>query len=312
VQLYVLDRRLRPVPMGSAGELHIAGVQVARGYLGRPELSAERFIPDPFAAESSGSRGGRLYRTGDLVRHRASGELEFLGRLDHQVKLGGVRIELGEIEHALASHEAVREAVVLARSISGKIRLVAYVVPAIPETSGEGAPDASALRAHLLGKLPGTMIPSSWVFLPSLPLSPSGKVDRKALPEPFEEPVSTSWAGPVTAAEKALAEIWSQVLGRDGIGIHDNFFALGGDSIIGIQIISRASQAGLKLTPRQIFRHPTISELAAAAEGITVENAEQEPVTGEDQSAATDFSESGLSEHDLQKLMSKLVQTEQG
>jgi len=309
VRLHVLDRHLRPVSLGVAGELHIAGVQVARGYLGRPELSAERFIPDPFAAESSGSRGGRLYRTGDLVRHRAGGELEFLGRLDHQIKLGGVRIELGEIEHALASHEAVREAVVLARSLAGKIRLVAYVVPAAPGAPEESAPDASALRAHLLGKLPVTMIPSSWVFLPSLPLSPSGKVDRKALPEPFEEPVSASWAGPVTAAEEALVEIWSQVLRRDDIGIHDNFFSLGGDSIIGIQILSRAAQAGLKLTPRQIFRHPTISELAAAAEQIAVETAEQEP-QGEDQSAADDFSESGLSEHDLQRLMSKLVQTE--
>jgi aryl carrier-like protein len=297
--------------MGSAGELHIAGVQVARGYLGRPELSAERFIPDPFPAEL----GGRLYRTGDLVRHRASGELEFLGRIDHQVKLGGIRIELGEIEHALASHEAVREAVVLARSLSGKTRLVAYVVSATAATPGESAPDASVLRAHLLGKLPGAMIPSSWVFLPSLPLSPSGKVDRKVLPEPAEEAVSTAWVGPDTAAEKALAEIWSQVLGRDDIGIHDNFFALGGDSILGIQILSRASQVGLKLTPRQIFRHPTIFELAAAAEKIEVKNAEQEPITGEvpltpgeDRSADTDFSESGLSEHDLQKLMSKLFQ----
>ena len=299
VRLHVLDRHLRPVPMGCAGELHIGGVQVARGYLGRPDLTAERFIPDPFSTEP----GSRLYRTGDLARHRASGELEFLGRLDHQVKLGGVRIELGEIEHALAGHEAVREAVVLARSRSGKIRLVAYVVPR------ESAPDAEALRAHLLGKLPVTMIPSAFVFLPSLPLSPSGKVDRRALPEPAEETVATAWAPPVTAAEKTLAEIWSQVLGRDDIGIHDNFFALGGDSIIGIQILSRAAQAGLRLTPRQIFRHPTISELAAVAEPI--ETAEPEPVApGEDESADADFSESGLSEHDLQKLMSKLVQRE--
>jgi len=313
VRIHVLDRHLRPVPMGGAGELHIGGVQVARGYLGRPELTAERFIPDPFAAEP----GSRLYRTDDLVRHRASGELEFLGRLDHQVKIGGVRIELGEIEHALAGHEAVREAVVLARGLSGKTRLVAYVVPATP---GDGAPDAAALRAHLLGKLPATMIPASWVFLPSLPLSPSGKVDRKALPEPVEEQVSSAWAAPVTAAEKALAEIWSQVLGRDGIGIHDNFFALGGDSIIGIQILSRAAQAGLKLTPRQIFRHPTISELAAAAERIVVETAEQETVPqeglaltpGDDGAAAIDFAESGLSEPELQKLMSQLAHREQG
>jgi amino acid adenylation domain-containing protein len=308
VRLHVLDRHVRPVPMGCAGELCIAGVQVARGYLGRPDLTAGRFLPDPFSTEP----GGRLYRTGDLARHRASGELEFLGRLDHQVKLGGVRIELGEIEHALASHEAVREAVVLARNLLGKIRLVAYVVPAPPEAS-EGVLDAAALRAHLLGKLPVTMIPSSWVFLPSLPLSPSGKVDRRALPEPAEDMVATAWAAPATAAEKALAEIWSEVLGRDGIGIHDNFFALGGDSILGIQILSRAAQAGLKLSPRQIFRHPTIAELAAVAEPIEIVTAEPEQASPEEGGADdTDFSESGLSEHDLQKLMSKLVQKEQG
>jgi amino acid adenylation domain-containing protein len=313
VRLHVLDRHLRPVPIGVAGELHIGGVQVARGYLGRPELTAERFIPDPFAAGSSGSRGGRLYRTGDLARHRPGGELEFLGRLDHQVKLGGVRIELGEIEHALAGHEAVREAVVVTQSTAGKIRLVAYVVPATPAMPGDGEPDAAALRAHLLGKLPATMIPAAWVFLPSLPLSPSGKVDRKALPEPFEEPVATSGAAPVTEAEKALAGIWCQVLGREDIGIHDNFFALGGDSIVGIQILSRAAQAGLRLTPRQIFRHPTIAELAAEAERIEVlpaESAEPEPVPGEDGSAGIDISASGLSEDDLQKLMSNLFQAE--
>jgi non-ribosomal peptide synthetase component F len=326
VSIHLLDRHLRPVPLGGAGELHIGGVQVARGYLGRPELTAERFIPDPFAAEA----GGRLYRTGDLVRHRPGGELEFLGRLDHQIKFWGARIELGEIEHALASHESVREAVVLARKVAGTVRLVAYVVPsaaaapaalAAPAAPGESAPETQALRAHLLGKLPRTMIPSSWVFLPSLPLSPSGKVDRRELPEPLEEQATTAGAAPVTAAEKTLAAIWSQLLGRRDIGIHDNFFTLGGDSIIGIQILSRAAQAGLKLTPRQIFRHPTIAELAAAAEPIAVDTAAREPgsaaaaaplVAGEEGSAATEFPESGLSARDLQKLMSKLVQREQG
>ncbi|MDP9121888.1 MAG: amino acid adenylation domain-containing protein, partial [Acidobacteriota bacterium] len=327
VRIHLLDRNLRPVPLGSAGELSIGGVQVARGYLGRPELTAERFIPDPFAAGA----GGRLYRTGDLARHRSGGELEFLGRIDQQIKLWGVRIELGEIEHALAGHEAVREAVVLARGVAGKVRLVAYVVPV------EGAPDAAALRAHLLGQLPGTSIPSAWVFLPRLPLSPSGKVDRKALPEPEEEAVSTAYAAPETAAERALAAIWSQVLGREAIGVHDNFFAVGGDSIKGIQVLSRASQVGLRLTPRQIFRHPTISELALAAEPIEAEAAAQEPVAGdaqpgapappapmtpmapmapmapsEERPAGIDSSESGLSERDLQKLLSKLVQGEPG
>ena len=305
VQLYVLDRHLRPVPLGGTGELHIGGVQVARGYLGRPELSAERFVPDPFAVEP----GGRLYRTGDLARHRAGGELEFLGRLDHQVKLGGVRIELGEIEHALAGHPAVREAVVLARGASGALRLVAYVVPA---SLGEGEAGAAALRAHLLATLPAPMVPSAWVFLPSLPLSPSGKVDRKALPEPVEEPVATAFSAPVTAAEKALVEVWSQVLGRDGIGIHDNFFALGGDSIRGIQILARAAQAGLKLEPRQIFRHPTIAELAAAAEGGAREAAVEEPPAPGEEGAADELSASGLSARDLEKLLGRLAEREQG
>ncbi len=326
VRLHVLDRRQQPVPIGAAGELHIGGVQVARGYLGRPELSAERFIPDPFAAEP----GGRLYRTGDLVRHRGSGELEFLGRIDHQIKLWGARIELGEIEHALAGHGSVREAVVVARQVAGTVRLVAYVVPSDPSAAlaaaaapGESSPGALGLRAHLLGKLPRTMIPSSWVFLPSLPLSPSGKVDRRALPEPREEEAATAarTAPPETAAEKALTAIWSQLLGRQDLGIHDNFFALGGDSILGIQVLSRAAQAGLRLTPRQIFRHPTIAELAAVAEPIAQDAAGPEAVTAEaapltssaeDSSAAIEFADSGLSERELQKLMRRLAEREQG
>jgi amino acid adenylation domain-containing protein len=321
VQIHLLDRHLRPVPIGVAGELHIAGVQVARGYLGRPRLSAERFIPDPFAAEP----GGRLYRTGDLVRRRAGGELEFLGRLDHQVKIGGVRIELGEIEHALAGHPAVREAVVLARRRGGNLRLVAYVVPAASAAAADGAPDAAALRAHLVGKLPATMIPAVWVFLPSLPLSPSGKVDRKALPEPDQEAAVAPWAPPATAAEKALAAIWCQVLGRDGVGVHDNFFSLGGDSILGVQVLTRAAQAGLQLTPRQVFRHPTIAELAAVAEPIAAARQAGDADDAGDAHDADDVADpalpaapagvdvaaSGLSERDLQRLLSRLVQGEQ-
>ncbi len=318
VQIHLLDRHLRPVPIGVAGELHIAGVQVARGYLGRPRLSAERFIPDPFAAEP----GRRLYRTGDLVRRRAGGELEFLGRLDHQVKIGGVRIELGEIEHALAGHPAVREAVVLARRRGGNLRLVAYVVPATPEVpaaAADGAPDAAALRAHLVGKLPATMIPAVWVFLPSLPLSPSGKVDRKALPEPDQEAAMAPWAPPATAAEKALAAIWCEVLGRQGVGVHDNFFSLGGDSILGVQVLTRAAQAGLQLTPRQVFRHPTIAELAAVAAPIAAAPDADDADDAHDEDdpaqraapAALDAAASGLSERDLQRLLSRLVQGEQ-
>jgi amino acid adenylation domain-containing protein len=324
VRIHLLDRRLRPVPLGAAGELHIGGTQVGRGYLGRPELTAERFVPDPFAAEP----GGRLYRTGDLARHRPGGEIEFLGRLDHQVKLFGVRIELGEIEHALASHPAVREAVVVARPVAGTPRLVAYVVPAsaapaagtgtaagTAATPPPGALDAATLRAHLLGKLPTTLIPSSWVFLPSLPLSPSGKVDRRALAAAGgDEPLPAPWAPPASAAEKALAAIWCQLLRRPAIGIHDNFFALGGDSITGIELLSRAAQAGIRLTPRLIFRHPTIAELAAAAEAepAAIAPTPPPPPPREDLPPATDFPESGLSARDLQKLMGQLVEREQG
>jgi amino acid adenylation domain-containing protein/non-ribosomal peptide synthase protein (TIGR01720 family) len=271
-RIYLLDRSLRPVPLGVAGELAIGGVQVGRGYLGRPDLTAARFIPDPFVAEG----GGRLYRTGDLVRHRPGGELEFLGRIDHQVKVRGIRIELAEIELALAAHGAVREAVVAVRGEAGQARLVAYVVPA-----GDTAPDTAALRAHLQTRLPEALIPAVWMFLPRLPLSPSGKVDRKALPEPELAAADTPFAAPVTAAEETLAAIWSAVLRRDNIGVHDNFFALGGDSILGMQILSRAAQAGLRVTPRQIFRYPTLAELAAVAERIEGGAVEQGPVAGE-------------------------------
>jgi acyl-coenzyme A synthetase/AMP-(fatty) acid ligase len=174
--VYVLDRNLRPVPLGSAGELGIGGVQIARGYWGRPDLTAERFVPDPAAPEP----GARLYRTGDLVRHRPEGELEYLGRIDHQVKVRGVRIELGEIEAVLAAHPRVREAVVVALGD----RLVAYAVPALGTAPGEGGLGESELRAYLRERLPDPMIPAAWVMLPALPLSPNGKVDRQALPAP--------------------------------------------------------------------------------------------------------------------------------
>jgi amino acid adenylation domain-containing protein len=295
----VADRALRPVPIGVAGELCIGGVQVARGYLGRPGLTAERFIPDPFG----GSAGGRLYRTGDLVRHRPGGELEFLGRIDHQVKVSGVRIELGEIEAALAAHAAVREAVVLAHGNAGKTRLVAYVVP----VGGRGETPASAeLCAHLAARLPQAMIPGAWVFLPALPLSPSGKVDRKALPEPDRETVATAFVAPRTAAEETLAAIWREVLERDRIGVHDNFFALGGDSILGIQILSRAAQSGLLLTPRQIFRHPTVAELAAVAERSEAAAA----APGPEPEADDGFAAAGLSDRDVRKLMKNLGRAE--
>ncbi|MGW3961742.1 non-ribosomal peptide synthase/polyketide synthase [Amycolatopsis sp. NPDC005003] len=257
---YVLDEGLRPVPPGVTGELFIAGAGVSRGYLGRPGLTAERFVANPF-----GAPGARMYRTGDVVRWSGDGVLEFVGRADDQVKIRGFRIELGEIETALAAHSDVTEAVVVARDR----RLVAYVV-------ATGQPD---LRAWLQRDLPDYMVPSAFVTLDALPLSANGKVDRKALPEPAAEPV-TGYVPPRTDTERVLAEVWADVLGVPGVGVEDNFFELGGDSILSIQVVSRARRHGLALTPRDLFAHQTVAALAVAAGSAAVTVAEQGPVTG--------------------------------
>jgi amino acid adenylation domain-containing protein/non-ribosomal peptide synthase protein (TIGR01720 family) len=272
-RLYILDRSMSPVPIGVPGELYIGGAGLARGYLNRPDLTAEKFVPNPF----SRTDGERLYRTGDLCRYLPDGNIEFLGRLDHQVKIRGFRIELGEIESVLLDHPSVREAVVLAREAeSGEKRLVAYVA------GDEGAIDLSLLREHLRSKLPEYMVPSAFMVLDSLPLSSNGKIDRKALPapDPSRRDVETGYEAPQTAAEEKLVEIWKSALRLDEIGIHDNFFEIGGDSIIGIQIISRANQAGLRLTPRQVFQHQTIHDLAAAAGTHQPLRSEQGAVAG--------------------------------
>ncbi|HLK57996.1 MAG TPA: amino acid adenylation domain-containing protein, partial [Chthonomonadaceae bacterium] len=271
-QLYVLDRRMAPVPMGVPGELYLGGIQVGRGYLNRAELTAERFMPDPF----SSTPGARLYRTGDLVRYTPDGNVLFLGRLDHQVKIRGFRIELGEIESNLNQHPGVREAVVLAREdVPGEKRLAAYLV------AGEaGETESSELRAFLKERLPEYMIPSAWVWLEALPLSANGKVDRKALPAPEVGKNNAAYEAPSTPVEEALAKIWGELLRIEGVGVHDNFFELGGDSILIIRIISRANQVGLHFTPRQIFQHQTIAELASVAgTGAHVE-ADQGTVAG--------------------------------
>jgi amino acid adenylation domain-containing protein/non-ribosomal peptide synthase protein (TIGR01720 family) len=272
----VLDPAGGLAPQGVTGELCIAGRGLARGYLGRPDLTAARFTPDPFGAEA----GARLYHTGDLARFRAGGTLEFLGRADRQVKIRGIRIELGEIEAALAAHPAVREAVVLARPTRtgvGALRLVAYVVPG---DGAEGAAvDADALKAALRRRLPESMVPAAWVLLPALPLTAQGKIDRRALPDP-EAPAGTAEAPPANVVEAALAGVVAEVLGLARVGVHDNFFALGGDSILSIQVITRARRLGIYLTPTQLFQQQTVAEMAAVADTASTMSAEPEPESG--------------------------------
>lgn len=281
-QAYVLDRNLQLAPIGVAGELYLGGQGVARGYLNRPELTAERFIPNPFGQEIGPEyRGERLYRTGDLVRYLPDGYLEYLGRVDFQVKLRGFRIELGEIESVLGQLSGVQDAVVVIREDTpGEKQLVAYLVA--ESEADTVALNVSAIRNSLKARLPEYMVPGVFVFLDELPLTPNRKVDRKALPKPegIRPELEVLFEAPRTEQEKTLAQIWSQVLKLDRIGIHDNFFDLGGDSILSIQVVARANQAGLRLTPRQIFEAQTIEALAAVAGKVPVFQAEQGPVTG--------------------------------
>ncbi|HEX8474860.1 MAG TPA: amino acid adenylation domain-containing protein [Pyrinomonadaceae bacterium] len=276
-QMYILDDAMQPVAVGVPGELFIGGDCLARGYLHRSALTAEKFVPDPFGDET----GARLYRTGDRVRYLPDGSIEFLGRFDHQVKLRGFRVELGEIEAALSEHPRIREALVMPFEENGSKRLVAYVAVGAEQE----AQTPNDLRGFLKEKLPEHMIPSTFMFLDALPLTPHGKFDRRALPAPAEQPrghETETFVAPRTSIERLLAEIWSQVLGIGNVGVEDNFFALGGDSILSIQIIARANQAGIRLTPKQLFQYQTIAGLAAvvaATESVST-LAEQGTVTG--------------------------------
>ncbi|WP_437590514.1 amino acid adenylation domain-containing protein [Sorangium sp. So ce1000] len=268
VRVYVLDQRRQPVPVGVPGELYIAGDGLARGYLHDPQLTEDRFLSDPF----SGATGARMYRTGDLARWLPDGNIEFVGRVDHQVKIRGFRVELGEIEAALRQHPSVNDAVVLARGDGhDDKRLVAYVVPrsrdAAPAQGVEASP--AALRAHLQGRLPEYMVPSAFVTLDALPLTANGKVDRAALPAPdaARTELARAFVAPRSPVELSLARIWQEVLRQERVGIHDSFFELGGSSVHAVRLLSRVRSAlGVDLKFEELFRHPTIVELAPLLE----------------------------------------------
>ncbi|MCP4687229.1 MAG: amino acid adenylation domain-containing protein, partial [Desulfobacterales bacterium] len=271
-RIHILDRHLQPVPVGVPGELHIGGLNLARGYLNRPNLTREKFIPDPFHDDP----GIRLYKTGDLCRYLADGAIQYLGRMDHQVKIRGFRVELGEIENALAAHASVKETVVTAREEGPTgARLIAYAAPIRGETL---SPDP--LRRFLKERLPDYMIPSAFVIMDALPLSPNGKVDRKALPEPggARPELEAEWAPPRTGTEKIVAEIWEEALGLDKVGVHDNFFDLGGHSLLLEPVIAKLKKRlGRAPALVEMFQHPTIHTLAGLLTGEKAPDAPEPP-----------------------------------
>jgi len=260
-QAYVLDQRMQPVPIGVPGELCIGGVQVARGYLNRPELTAERFIADPFSKQ----QGRKLYRTGDLTRFRPDGGIEFLGRIDHQVKIRGYRVELGEIESVLREHSTVADVIVMAREdVPGDKRLIAYV-----QRKPDQPLKSSDLHKHLVAKLPDYMVPSAFVLLDKMPLLSNGKVDREALPAPeySRQALEEEYVAPRNEVEEALAKIFAEVLGVEKIGINDNFFLLGGHSLLATQVLTRLRETLQSDVPlRRIFEEPTVAGMATAVE----------------------------------------------
>jgi hypothetical protein len=303
-----------------AGELAIGGAGLARGYHGRPDLTAERFVPAP---TGSAEPGGRLYRTGDLARRPGgSRDLEFLGRLDHQVKVRGYRIELGEIEAALARLPGVAAAAVAVREVApGERRLIAFFISEAP--LGTPAPTPAELRAALQERLPDYMVPAAFVPLAALPLSPSGKIDRRVLAllgadlAPDRALGGGEYVAPRGPVEEVLAEIWAEVLGLSRVGVHDNFFALGGDSILGIRAASRGQRAGVRFTPRQLFQNQTVAALASVAlvadPAIAATTGGEEPpeaaprLAPGDAFSAADFPTAGLDQEGLDDLLAELA-----
>ncbi|WP_414542082.1 amino acid adenylation domain-containing protein [Nostoc sp. CCY0012] len=271
-QIYLLDNYCQPVPLGVTGEIYISGDNVARGYINQPELTNERFIPNPFNSEPN----ARLYKTGDLGRYQPDGNLEFLGRIDDQVKIHGYRIELGEIEAVLRQYSQVKEVVVVAKEAHpGKKQIIAYIV-------GQEDLKSAALRDFVKQKLPEYMLPSQFVFLKALPLTANGKIDKKALPaaDAIKPELQAAFVAPRNSVEITLAKIWAELLNLEKVSIHDNFFELGGDSIISIQAIAKANQVGLRLTPKQIFEHQNIAKLALVADTCSKTESEQGLVIG--------------------------------
>jgi acyl-CoA synthetase (AMP-forming)/AMP-acid ligase II/acyl carrier protein len=269
---YILNSCLEPCPVGVPGDLYIGGECLCSGYANEPELTASKFLPDPFG----GQPGSRIYRTGDLARFFRDGNIEFLGRIDHQVKIRGFRIELGEVESSLAQHPGVRESVVMAWGEKrGEKTLVAYVVP-----TAEGGPTVTDLRTFLRDKLPEYMVPSFFLMLDQIPLTANGKVDRRALPAPdnARPGLEESFVGPRTPIEKALVEIWTDVLGINRIGVNDSFFDLGGHSMLATQLVSRARQAFKVNFPLQrLFSAPTIFSMALTIEEAMIAEMEDLP-----------------------------------
>ncbi|WP_335337834.1 amino acid adenylation domain-containing protein [Nostoc piscinale] len=269
IQIYILDPHLNPVPIGVTGEVYLGGVGVGRGYFNRPELTAEKFLPNPFSQQ-----GERFYKTGDLARYLLNGEIEYIGRIDNQVKIRGFRIELGEIEAIINQYPTVRETVVV---VSQESKIIAYLVPQTQQTLA-----ISELRSFLESKLPNYMVPAAFVILEALPLTPNGKIDRKALPatDMVRPELAETFVAPQTSIEKQLAALWSEVLGLENIGINDNFFELGGDSILSLQVVSKANRWGLQITPKQMFQYQTIAQLVTVIGTKEKIIAEQGVLTG--------------------------------
>jgi aryl carrier-like protein len=289
--------------VGLVGELYIGGAGVCGGYWERAELTAERYLPDPFSARG----GARLYRTGDAGRYGREGQVEYVGRLDEQVKVRGYRVELGEIEAELRAQGAVREAAVLLREDQpGSKRLVGYVV-----AEAGAKVSVSELRQSLQERLPEYMVPTAFVMLEELPLTVNGKVDRRALPalDSQRPQLEKVYVGPRNEREEKLAAIWSQVLGVEQVGVHDNFFQLGGDSIRSIQVVARARQQGLLISTRQLFQYQTIAELASVAgEESSAEQEEVfEPVlSAEDDYTPADVIDFDWTQQDLDNIIMQL------